>query len=264
MPKNTQIETIPRKRDRRSVRRCLMKIIMKIVYRTAQELRLAMKNTLYAAVATLAFTVPMTAHAQTAIGTGVGISRATSTANAGVINSINVPGGNRGALAGSNDSGNTNLSYPHQAPAVFAPSVGSGSPCDSYLSLGASGPMFGGSFAFPMQNHNCDMRANTLVLQQLGMRAAAKQRMCYDADTADALAATGFVCTVGPRAPKPEQTSVAPATVSVVPPATVTPAATANVGEGSVWYLRGVRYIEVPCTQKHVTHDKEGTCLNKA
>jgi hypothetical protein len=138
---------------------------------------------------------------------------------------------------------------------VFAPSVGSSSPCDSYLSLGASGPGAGASFAFPWQNHNCDMRANTLVLQQLGMKVAARQRMCYDNDTAEAMAAAGFQCTVGPRAPKVE---------AYTPTAVVTPAAALSApSSDDFYYARGVRYVPVPCSQKHVTHSPDGVCLNR-
>lgn len=195
------------------------------------------------------------ASAQTAlgVGTGVGISRSNASSFSSnrnffaptVNQSVTVPTSNRSV---SNfNSGNVDTHTPNFAPSVFAPSVGNSSPCDSYISLGGSGPGGGGAFAFPWQNHNCDMRSNALVLQQLGLRDAARQRMCYDDDTAQTLLALGYRCRVGKYAPKPEQTAYVSAPL---PP------------QGDFFYdNRGRRYRSVPCTGHHQTHAASGECL---
>jgi len=114
---------------------------------------------------------------------------------------------NNGTGAGGtgNNIGNTNVHIPYQAPSVFAPS-GTSSACTDTFSIGASGPGGGLSFGLPWRNKDCNRRADTGMLWSMGMKAAAKQRMCLDDETGMAMAAAGFRCRIGPHATQVVQT----------------------------------------------------------
>jgi hypothetical protein len=240
----------------------------------------------------IAFAVGMcgAANAQIALGTGTGIgvsrSQAIGVGNAfgaqslantisnlnqnsarsNQAQSVNIfnPPSNQGTLAGASNSANSSRSFtttnsgntvvknPGFAPSVYAPSVGGASPCDSYISLGGSAVGGGGSFAFPWQNHNCDMRANALMMKELGMVNVARQRMCFDDDTAAAMASMGFHCLVGKYAPKPVQTAYVAPIAAPLPPT-----------NGDFFYdRRGRKYVSVPCgSPGQVTHAASGECL---
>jgi hypothetical protein len=149
-------------------------------------------------------------------GTGIGGAGGSASANNrntfSPTNSVNQsftyndPPANSGTGAGNgNNVGNTNVHVPYQAPSVFAPS-GTSSACTDTFSFGASGPGGGLSFGLPWRNKDCNRRADTGMLWSMGLRGAAKQRMCMDDETGAAMAAAGFRCRVGPYAPKVVQT----------------------------------------------------------
>jgi hypothetical protein len=234
-----------------------------------------MKSSVIAIAFVLAACGSSNAQQALGIGTGIGVARSSSNAQSfssssnrnffapSVTQQVTVPTSFNGRNAGATNSGNRtqtvltnnsgNFNERGIAPSVFAPSVGNSSPCDSYISLGGSGIGGGGAFAFPWQNHNCDMRANALVLQQLGMGGVARQRMCYDDDTAQTMAAMGFVCRVGKYAPQPQQTAYVTAGAAPLPPV-----------NGDFFYdKRGRRYRSVPCTAPHQTHAASGECLTR-
>jgi hypothetical protein len=177
--------------------------------------------------------------------------------NAGATNS-----GNRTSTSTStesetnNNSGNNITHTPQFAPSIFAPSVGPGAGCDSYISLGGSGPGAGGAFAFPWENQHCEDRSNAITLNQLGLKDAALQRMCFNDNNAEAMAAAGYHCRVGHVAE--EQARVAaqhqPGAYAAIAPL-ATPAAYYEDNKGR-------RFVEVDCHQKHTTHSADGVCLN--
>jgi hypothetical protein len=147
---------------------------------------------------------------QTAIATATSSSRSNAIGAIGTqslrnsfrptnVNTINVadPPANSGFGSGvGNNVGNTNVHIPYQAPSVYAPS-GTSSNCTDTWSFGASGPGAGLAFGFPGRNGDCNRRADAVLLSGLGLKAAARQRMCFDDDAAQAMEAVGFQCRVG-------------------------------------------------------------------
>jgi hypothetical protein len=88
-----------------------------------------------------------------------------------------------------------------QAPGIGAPGLAAAGAevCLGSASGGVSGPGFGLTFGATYPEKDCNLRSYARSLQFLGHKAAATQMLCYNADVADALAATGYPCRVGPR-----------------------------------------------------------------
>ena len=113
------------------------------------------------------------------------------------------PTGNSGYIGADNTtnvSNNNSTRYPQQAPPAFAPSAPSASgSCATALTFGGSVPGGGLSFSLPWNDHRCDVRANSVLLVTvLRVRKAAIQNACQDQEMAEALAASGIRCLVGP------------------------------------------------------------------
>ena len=89
----------------------------------------------------------------------------------------------------------------YQAPGVGAPGLAAGGidACLGSASGGVSGPGFGLSFGSTYPEKDCNLRQYSRTLQGLGHKAAATQMLCYNGEVADALAASGYACRVGPR-----------------------------------------------------------------
>jgi hypothetical protein len=110
--------------------------------------------------------------------------------------------GNGNGNVASNSLKNSN-SYRdrYQAPGVGAPGLAAGGidACLGSASGGVSGPGFGLSFGSTYPEKDCNIRQYSRTLHGLGHKAAATQMLCYNSDVADALAASGYPCRVGPR-----------------------------------------------------------------
>lgn len=142
----------------------------------------------------------------TSMNTNSNLAQGGRGGNARALNlvSVNNPPSNAGTNSGTGNtfnSGNTSVHNPQFAPSVYAPSVG-GSACTDYISIGGSGPGGGLSFAFPLANHDCNMRQNTQVLAGLGLKQVGIQNMCFSTEVAQAMASMGKACLVGPSAGK--------------------------------------------------------------
>ena len=102
---------------------------------------------------------------------------------------VGISGGNSQSLSvdgGSFEAAN----YDRLAPPVVAPDLTTGV-CMGSASGGASGPGFGLSFGSTVEDEECQIRRNSILLNQLGMAEAAQKILCQIETVAQAMEATG-------------------------------------------------------------------------
>lgn len=145
-----------------------------------------------------------------ATGVGVGIGKAdassSSTSNSGAVSSVV---DKSTTMLTANPEQNLNIEAPDMGdmvPNVYAPSLTTGV-CMGSVSGGGSGSGFGISFGSTVNDEECQLRMNSIRLQQLGMDKASVLIMCQVPSTKLALEQSGFYC---PSIENDKKTSHAP------------------------------------------------------
>lgn len=128
--------------------------------------------------------------------------------------SIARSGSNRNSITNVVGGGNNGIGL--QAPSVSGPSLATASTdaCLGVISFGASGPGGGLSFGSSTEDRPCNARKDALLLNALGMKAAARQALCTDPAMFAILAQSGIRCKLNPQLAA-QQASAQP--VSVTP-----------------------------------------------
>ena len=133
-------------------------------------------------------------------------------------NGNNNQGSNNGSYNGSTVTTKTNRIT---ATGVAAAGLTSGpETCLGSTSVGGSVSGVGVSLGTTRVDRDCNIRLYSRTLAGLGLNTAAVQMLCYSPEAAQALAAQGIHCAVGPNAPPPPPAytgSIADETGTVAP-----------------------------------------------
>jgi hypothetical protein len=158
---------------------------------------------------TLSVLIAFTGFAEAAGGTHVNSSSRSVSGSTSIARS----GSNRNSITNVVGGGGNNGLSGLQAPSVVGPSMATASTdsCLGSVSFGASGPGGGLSFGTTTEDRPCNARKDALLLNALGMKAAARQALCTDPAMFATLAVAGIRCKINPQlAAQQASTSVTP------------------------------------------------------